>query len=90
MSSIPTVNDILAQAGEGILPRESMARLGEKTFEALRAGQFDLQSPGTAPRYDITIQVQTLDAGGAGRVNWDRLVQRHILPLIQKEEDRRW
>jgi hypothetical protein len=81
---------ILAQAGEGILPRESMSRLGEKNFEALRSGQFDLTPQGAAPRYDITIQVQTLDAGGANRVDWDRLVQRHILPLIQKEADRRW
>ena len=39
---------IMAQAGEGILPRESMARLGEKNFEALRTGQFD--APGAEPR----------------------------------------
>jgi len=81
---------ILAQAGEGILPRETMARLGEKNFEALRAGRFDLPSAGAAPRYDISIQVQSLDAAGVNRVNWDRLVQRHILPLLQKEADRRW
>jgi hypothetical protein len=81
---------ILAQAGEGILPRETMARIGEKNFEALRSGQFDLSSPGAAPRYDISIQVQSLDAGGVNRLDWDRLVQRHILPLLQKDADRRW
>ncbi len=32
---------ILAQTGEGILPRDSMARLGENNFEALRTGRFD-------------------------------------------------
>ncbi len=81
---------ILAQAGEGILPRETMARLGEKNFEALRSGRFDLPSSEAAPRYDISIQVQSLDAAGVNRVDWDRLVQRHILPLLQKEADRRW
>jgi hypothetical protein len=81
---------ILAQAGEGILPRETMARLGENNFEALRSGRFDLSSPGAAPRYDISIQVQSLDAAGVNRLDWDRLVQRHIVPLLQKEADRRW
>ncbi|MEW6658151.1 MAG: hypothetical protein AB1424_05800 [Thermodesulfobacteriota bacterium] len=81
---------ILAQTGEGILPRETMARIGEKNFEALRSGRFDLSSPGAAPRYDISIQVQSLDAAGVNRLDWDRLVQRHILPLLQKEAGRRW
>jgi len=81
---------ILAQTGEGILPRETMARIGEKNFEALRSGRFDLSSPGTAPRYDISIQVQSLDAQGVSRLDWGRLVQRHILPLLQKDADRRW
>ncbi len=81
---------ILAQAGEGVLPRESMARLGEKNFEALRSGRFDQFSSGAAPRYDITIQVQSLDAAGVNRLDWDRLVQRHILPLLEKEAGRRW
>jgi hypothetical protein len=39
---------------------------------------------------NVTIQVQSLDATGVNRVDWDRLVQRHILPLLQKEADRRW
>jgi len=81
---------ILAQAGEGILPRESMARLGENNFEDLRSGRFERFSQAGAPRYDFTIQVQSLDAGGVGRLDWDRLVQRHILPLLQKEADRGW
>ncbi len=81
---------ILAQAGEGILPRDSMARLGEGNFEALRSGRFDLTPAGSAPRYDITIQVQSLDAAGVAGLDWDRLVQRHLLPLLQKEMDRRW
>jgi hypothetical protein len=81
---------ILAQAGEGILPRESMARLGEKNFESLRTGRFDLNPGSTAPRFDVTIQVQTLDTTGVAALNWDRLVQRHLLPALRQEADRRW
>jgi hypothetical protein len=81
---------ILAQSGEGVLPRESMTRLGTHNFEALRSGRFELARSETGPRWDVTIQVQSLDAAGVKRVDWDRLVQRHILPLLQKEADRRW
>ena len=81
---------ILAQSGEGILPRESMARLGGQNFEALRTGQFELARPAAGPKLDVTIQVQSLDATGVSRVDWDRLVQRHILPMLQKEAERRW
>jgi hypothetical protein len=81
---------VLAQTGEGILPRESMTRLGEKNFEALRTGQFGVTSGGGAPRYEINIQVQSLDAAGVAGLNWDRLVQRHLLPALQQEVDRRW
>ena len=81
---------ILAQAGEGILPRDSMSRLGEANFEALRSGRFELTPGGGAPRYDINIQVQSLDAAGVAGLDWDRLVQRHLMPLLQKETDRRW
>jgi hypothetical protein len=81
---------ILAQSGEGILPREAMARLGEKNFEALRTGRLDTTPAGAGPRYDITIQVQSLDAAGVAGLDWDRLVQRHLLPALQKSADRRW
>lgn len=81
---------VLAQAGEGILPRESMARLGEKNFEALRTGRFEVAPGAGAPRYDITIQVMSLDPGGVAGLNWDRLVKRHILPLLEQEAGRRW
>jgi hypothetical protein len=81
---------IMAQAGEGVLPRESMARLGEKNFEALRTGRFDPSGSKAAPRYDVTIQVQTLDASGVAGLDWDRLVQRHLLPALRQEADRRW
>jgi hypothetical protein len=81
---------IMAQAGEGILPRESMARLGEKNFEALRTGQFDASGGRTAPRYDVTIQVQTLDASGVAGLDWNRLVQRHLAPALRQEAERRW
>ncbi len=79
---------ILAQSGEGILPRESMARLGEPNFEALRSGRFAL-APAAAPRYDITIQVQSLESGAAA-LDWDRLVQRHILPALERTAGRGW
>ncbi len=80
---------ILAQTGEGILPRDTMTRLGEANFEALRTGRFDL-TQGGGPRYDITIQVQSLDAAGVAGLNWDRVAQRHLLPVLQQETGRRW
>jgi hypothetical protein len=81
---------ILAQAGEGVLPRESMARLGEKNFEALRTGRFEASGGKAAPRFDVTIQVQTLDASGVAGLDWDRLVQRHLAPALRQEAERRW
>jgi hypothetical protein len=81
---------IMAQAGEGVLPRESMARLGEKNFEALRTGRFDFSGSKTAPRLDVTIQIQTLDTTGVAGLDWDRLVQRHLVPALRQEADRRW
>jgi hypothetical protein len=81
---------IMAQAGEGILPRESMARLGEKNFEALRTGQFEASGGRAAPRFDVTIQVQTLDAAGVAGLDWNRLVQRHLGPALRQEAERRW
>ncbi|MFZ5448601.1 MAG: hypothetical protein ACOZFS_08215 [Thermodesulfobacteriota bacterium] len=81
---------ILAQKGEGVLPRESMARLGEKNFEALRTGKFDVSGGKAAPRFDVTIQVQALDASGVAGLDWDKMVQRHLLPAIRQEADRRW
>jgi hypothetical protein len=81
---------ILAQTGEGILPRGAMSRLGEDNFEALRTGRFDLTPGGGAPRYDISIQVQSLDAAGVAGLDWDRVVQRHLVPLLHKEMARRW
>ena len=81
---------IMAQTGEGVLPRESMARLGEKNFEALRTGRFDPSGGKAAPRFDVTIQVQTLDASGVAGLDWDRVVQRHLMPALRQEADRRW
>jgi hypothetical protein len=81
---------IMAQAGEGVLPRESMVRLGENNFEALRTGRFDISGGKTAPRLDVTIQVQTLDTTGVAGLDWDRLVQRHLVPALRQEADRRW
>ena len=81
---------IMAQKGEGVLPRESMGRLGEKNFEALRTGRFDLNSGKAAPRFDVTIQVQTLDTAGVAGLDWDRVVQRHLVPALRQETDRRW
>ncbi len=81
---------IMAQAGEGVLPRESMARLGEKNFEALRTGRFETSGGRAAPRYDVTIRVQALDAAGVAGLDWDRVVQRHLVPALRQEADRRW
>jgi hypothetical protein len=81
---------ILAQSGEGVLPREAMARLGEENFEALRTGRFELNRAGGTPAANITIQVQSLDAAGVAALDWDRVVQRHLLPVLQKEMAGRW
>lgn len=82
---------VLAQTGEGILPRESMARLGRQNFEALRTGRFEMGlGGGASQQYHINIQVQSLDAAGVAGLDWDRLVQRHLLPALQKELGRRW
>jgi hypothetical protein len=81
---------ILAQKGEGVLPRESMARLGEKNFEALRTGKFDPPGGKAAPSLNVTIQVQSLDASGVAGLDWDKVVQRHLVPALRQEADRRW
>jgi hypothetical protein len=81
---------ILAQTGEGILPRDAMSRLGEANFEALRTGRFDMTQGAGGPRCDITIQVQSLDAAGVAGLDWDRVAQRHLLPILQQEMGRRW
>lgn len=80
----------VVQTGEGILPREAMVRLGEDNFEALRSGRFEVSPASPAPNYQITIQVQSLDAAGAAGMDWDRVVQRHLLPALQRDLDRRW
>ena len=67
-----------------------MARLGEQNFEALRTGQFDLNHQRQTSGMNVTIQVQSLDATGVAGLDWDRLVQRHLLPALQKELAQRW
>jgi hypothetical protein len=81
---------ILAQQGEGVIPRESMARLGEKNFEALRTGKFDLPGGKATPNYNVTIQVQALDAAGVTGLDWNKVVQRHLMPALRQAADRRW
>lgn len=81
---------VKVQTGEGILPREVMVQLGEENFEALRQGRFGVVPRETAAAPQITIQVQALDAQGVAGLDWDRLVQRHILPALSREADRRW
>jgi hypothetical protein len=80
----------VVQTGEGILPRDAMVRLGEDTFEALRSGRFEMNPGRHGPDYQITIQVQSLDAAGVAGLDWDRLVQRHLLPALRRDLDRRW
>jgi hypothetical protein len=81
---------IKAQTGEGILPREAMVQLGEENFEALRSGRFQVSQGNAAPRYDVTIQVQSLDAAGVAGMDWGKVVQRHLLPALERELNRRW
>jgi len=81
---------VKVQTGEGILPREAMVRLGEENFEALRSGRFQMNQGQTQPRYDITIQVQSLDAASVAGMDWERVVQRHLLPALERELGQRW
>jgi hypothetical protein len=81
---------IKAQTGEGILPREAMVQLGEENFEALRSGRFQINQGNASPRYDVTIQVQSLDAAGVAGMDWGKVVQRHLLPALERELNRRW
>jgi hypothetical protein len=81
---------VKVQTGEGILPREAMVQLGEENFEALRLGRFQVNQGNAAPRYDITIQVQSLDTAGVAGMDWEKVVQRHLLPALERELNRRW
>ncbi len=81
---------VMVQTGEGILPRDSMLRLGNDNFEALRRGQFDFNSGAKESSVHINITVQTLDASGVANLDWSRLMNRQLLPALQKELGRRW
>ena len=81
---------IKVQTGEGILPRDAMVQLGEDNFEALRSGRFQMNQGNAGPRYDITIQVQSLDAASVAGMDWGKVVQRHLLPALQREANRNW
>jgi hypothetical protein len=81
---------VKVQTGEGILPREAMVQLGEENFEALRSGRFQMNQGNAPPRYDITIQVQSLDTAGVAGMDWGKVVQRHLLPALERELNRRW
>jgi hypothetical protein len=81
---------VKVQTGEGILPRDTMAQLGEENFEALRSGRFQMNQGSASPRFDITIQVQSLDAASVAGMDWGKVVQRHLLPALERETNRRW
>ncbi|MBW1916396.1 MAG: hypothetical protein JRI57_00025 [Deltaproteobacteria bacterium] len=83
---------IVAQTGEGILPRDSMARLGQKHFEALRTGQFERLADSKVAaghNYKIQIQVQALDGDSVAGLNWDRIVSRQIIPALNRAQSRK-
>ncbi|MDI6853151.1 MAG: hypothetical protein QME75_06040 [Deltaproteobacteria bacterium] len=80
----------VVQTGEGILPRDVMVRLGEENFEALRSGRFEADAGGRGVNYQVTIQVQSLDPAGVAGLDWDRVVQRHLLPALRRDLERRW
>jgi hypothetical protein len=81
---------VKVQTGEGILPRDAMVRLGEENFEALRSGRFETNTGSQKAHYEITIQVQSLDAAGVAGLDWDRIVARHLGPALQRDLARRW
>ena len=77
---------IIAQTGEGILPRGSMAKLGAGNFEALRRGDFAVGKPGGGggPVYNVSVNVSALDAAGVSSLNWDRIAREKILPALRR------
>jgi hypothetical protein len=81
---------IKVQTGEGILPRDAMVQLGEENFEGLRSGRFQVNTGNASPSYDITIQVQSLDAASVAGMDWGKVVQRHLMPALEREMNRRW
>ena len=81
---------VKVQTGEGILPRDTMVQLGEENFEALRSGRFQVNQGNASPRFDITIQVQSLDAASVAGMDWGKVVERHLLPALEQEMNRRW
>ena len=89
-SLLPDERMVKVQTGEGILPRDTMVQLGEENFEALRSGRFQMAQGNTNPRFDITIQVQSLDAASVAGMDWGKVVQRHLLPALQRESNRGW
>jgi hypothetical protein len=81
---------IKVQTGEGILPRDTMVQLGEENFEALRSGRFQVSQGNASPSHHITIQVQSLDAASVAGMDWGKVVQRHLMPALEREMNRRW
>ena len=81
---------IKVQTGEGILPRDAMAQLGEENFEALRTGRFQMNQGSAGTHFDVTIQVQSLDAASVAGLDWGKVVQRHLIPALQQEANRLW
>ena len=67
-----------------------LVTLGEENFEAIRSGRFTMGQGQGAPRYDISINVQSLDPAAAAGLDWGRVVQRHLMPALQRELGRSW
>ena len=38
----------------------------------------------------LRLVLAALDASGVAGLNWDRVVQRHLLPALKQEANRRW
>jgi len=81
---------VIVQPGEGILPRDAMLRLGKDNFEALRTGSFDLTEAPRTSTINLNINIKAMDASEVAGLDWQRLVNRHLLPALQKELGRRW
>ena len=83
---------IIAQTGEGILPRGSMASLGRENFEALRRGDFervDLRQDKRGGGITVHVHINALDRAGVEAIDWDQVVRRQIVPALRRVEGRR-
>jgi len=74
----------IGRRGEGILPEESMRKLGRRNFERIRQGEFGGIEEKMGGGTNITINIQTLDRTGIEKIDWEKIVREKIEPKLKK------